>query len=99
MKALLDRGGVVAATNPGILKHKLGVAVAAVRRAGGMTAIDTMNHFFLNKEMIVIGSTYWNMVYGREVSDVLKDDEGIANMHNLGQNLSLIHISEPTRLL
>lgn len=84
------RQGVVAATNPGILKHKLGVAVAAVRRAGGMTAIDTMNHFFLNKEMIVIGSTYWNMVYGREVSDVLKDDEGIANMHNLGQNMASI---------
>ncbi len=53
MKALLDRGGVVAATNPGILKHKVGVAVAAVRRAGGMTSVDTMNHFFLNKEMIV----------------------------------------------
>lgn len=90
MKALLDRGGVVAATNPGILKHKVGVAVAAVRRAGGMTAVDTMNHFFLNKEMIVVGSTYWNMVYGREIGDVLKDDEGIANMRNLGQNMASI---------
>ena len=49
MKALLDRGGVVAAVNPGILKHKLGVAVAAVRRAGGMTAVDTMNHFFFSR--------------------------------------------------
>ena len=89
-KALLDRGGVVAAVNPGILKHKLGVAVAAVRRAGGMTAVDTMNHFFLNKEMIVAGSTYWNMVYGREIGDVLKDNEGIANMRNLGQNMASI---------
>jgi len=90
MKALLDRGGVVSATNTGILKHKLGVAVAAVRRAGGMTAVDTMNHFFLNKEMIVVGSTYWNMVYGREIGDVFKDDEGMANMRNLGQNLASI---------
>ena len=90
MKALLDRGGVVSATNTGILKHKLGVAVAAVRRAGGMTAVDTMNHFFLNKEMIVVGSTYWNMVYGREIGDVFKDDEGLANMRNLGQNLASI---------
>ena len=40
--------------------------------------------------MIVIGSTYWNMVYGREIGDVLKDDEGIANMRNLGQNMALI---------
>lgn len=88
MKALLDRGGVVAAVNPGILRHKLGVAVASVRRAGGMTAVDTMNHFFLNKEMIVVGSTYWNMVYGREIGDVLHDEEGMANMRNLGQNMA-----------
>ena len=30
------------------------------------------------------------MVYGREIGDVLKDDEGIANMRNLGQNMALI---------
>lgn len=90
MKAFLDRGGVVVATNPGLLKHKIGASVVAVRRAGGMTAIDTMNHFMLNKEMIVIGSTYWNMVYGKDIGDVLKDDEGMANMRNLGQNMTSI---------
>ena len=88
MKALLDRGGVVVATNPGLLKHKLGASVAAVRRAGGLTAVDTMNHFMLNKEMIVVGSTYWNMVYGREIGDVMNDEEGMANMRNLGQNMA-----------
>lgn len=88
MKAFLDRGGVVVATNPGLLKHKVGAAVAAVRRAGGMTAVDTMNHFMLNKEMIVVGSTYWNMVYGREISDVMNDEEGMVNMRNLGQNMA-----------
>lgn len=62
--------------------------MAAVRRAGGMTAVDTMNHFMLNKEMIVVGSTYWNMVYGRDVGDVLTDDEGMENMRNLGQNMA-----------
>lgn len=90
MKAFLDRGGVVVATNPGLLKHKIGASVAAVRRAGGMTAIDTMNHFMLNKEMIVVGSTYWNMVYGKNVGDVFNDEEGIANMRNLGQNMAWI---------
>ena len=88
MKAFLDRGGVVVATNPGLLKHKTGASVAAVRRAGGVTAVDTMNHFMLNKEMIVVGSTYWNMVYGREIGDVMNDEEGIANMRNLGQNMA-----------
>lgn len=87
MKALLDRGGVVVATNIGLLKRKVCCSVAAVRRAGGMEAVDTMNHFFLNKEMIVVGSTYWNMVYGKNIGDVLSDEEGIANMKNLGKNM------------
>ena len=90
MKAFLERGGVVVATNLGLLRHKVGAAVAAVRRAGGMTAVDTMNHFMLNKEMIVVGSTYWNMVYGKEIGDVLNDAEGMANMRNLGQNIAWI---------
>lgn len=90
MKAFLERGGVVVATNPGLLRHKVGASVAAVRRGGGMTTVDTMNHFMLNKEMVVVGSTYWNMVYGRNPGDVLTDDEGMANMRNLGQNMSFI---------
>ena len=88
MKALLERAGVVVATNPGLLRRKVGASVAAVRRGGGMTTVDTMNHFMLNKEMIVVGSTYWNMVYGKNVGDVLYDEEGMANMRNLGENMA-----------
>lgn len=90
MKAFLERAGVVVATNSGLLRHKVGASVAAVRRGGGMTTVDTMNHFMLNKEMIVVGSTYWNMVYGKNVGDVINDDEGMANMRNLGENMSFI---------
>ncbi|WP_202962284.1 flavodoxin family protein [Sharpea azabuensis] len=65
-------------------------AVAAVRRGGAMQAVDTMNHFFLNHEMIVVGSTYWNMGYGQMPGDVCNDEEGLANMRNLGQNMSYL---------
>ncbi|MDE7154523.1 MAG: flavodoxin family protein [Muribaculaceae bacterium] len=88
MKAFLERSGVVVATNPGLLRRKVGASVAAVRRGGGMTTVDTMNHFMLNKEMIVVGSTYWNMVYGKNIGDVLNDEEGMANMCNLGENMA-----------
>ena len=88
MKAFLERAGVVAASNPGLLKHKVGAAVSAVRRGGGMATVDTMNHFFLNKEIFVVGSIYWNMVYGKDIGDVLNDIEGINNMKNLGQNMA-----------
>ena len=90
MQALLERAAVVADMNPGLFTHKGGVAVAAVRRGGAMQAVDTMNHFFLNHEMIVVGSTYWNMGYGQMPGDVQKDEEGLANMRNLGQNMSYL---------
>ncbi|AGX42982.1 flavodoxin family protein [Clostridium saccharobutylicum] len=88
MKAFLERAGVVVATNPGMLKHKVGASVAAVRRGGGMTAVDILNHFLLNKEVFVVGSTYWNMVYGKDIGDVINDGEGMRNMKNLGENMA-----------
>lgn len=90
MKAFLERAGVIVASNPELIKYKVGAAVAAVRRGGGMIAIDTMNHFLLNKEIILVGSTYWNMVYGKNIGDVLTDTEGISNMKNLGQNMAWV---------
>ncbi len=88
MKAFLERAGVIVATNPELLKHKIGASVIAVRRGGGMTAVNTLNAFLLNKEVLLVGSTYWNMVYGKDVGDVLQDQEGINNMKNLGRNMA-----------
>lgn len=90
MKALIDRGAVVADMNPQILKHKIGASVVACRRGGALNAIDTLNHFFLNHEMFVVGSTYWNMVYGQMPGDVKNDEEGMANMKNLGENMAYL---------
>ena len=73
--------------NPGLFTHKVGAAVAAARRGGALQAVDAMNHFFLNHEMFVAGSTYWNMAYGQMPGDVLKDQEGLETMKNLGQSM------------
>lgn len=90
MQALLERAAVVSDMNPGLFTHKVGASVAAVRRAGAIQAVDTMNHFFLNHEMYVAGSTYWNIGYGQMPGDVAKDEEGLANMRNLGQNMTYL---------
>jgi multimeric flavodoxin WrbA len=68
--------------------RKGGAAVVAVRRAGAMHAFDTMNHFFLIGEMIVPGSSYWNIGIGREIGGVEKDEEGVATMRTLGRNMA-----------
>lgn len=90
MKALIDRASVVSDMNQGLFKHKVGASVVACRRGGAINAIDTLNHFFLNKEMYLVGSIYWNMVYGQMKGDVLNDLEGIENMKNLGENMSYL---------
>ena len=88
LKAVIERASVVSDTNPGMFRHKVGGAVAVARRAGAMNAIDTINHFFLNKEMSVAGSTYWNIAYGRLPGEAMKNEEAVANMKNLGQNIA-----------
>ena len=90
MQALLERAAVVCDMNSGLMAHKAGVSVAAVRRAGSLQAIDAMNHFFLNHEMFIAGSTYWNMVYGQMPGDVEKDKEGMDNIRNLAKNMTYL---------
>lgn len=88
LKAVIERASVVSDTNPGMFRHKIGGAVAVARRAGAMNTIDTINHFFLNKEMVVVGSSYWNIAYGRLPGEAMKDGEAVANMKNLGRNIA-----------
>jgi multimeric flavodoxin WrbA len=87
-KALIDVAGYAlrGAGNP--LKRKVGASVIAVRRAGAINAFDSINNFFLINEMIIPGSSYWNIAIGREKGDVLKDEEGIKTMKVLGENMA-----------
>jgi multimeric flavodoxin WrbA len=88
MKALIERAGFVGRANDGLLRRKVAAGVAAVRRAGAIHALSSMNHFFLHGEMIVPGSTYWNLGIGREEGEVTKDEEGVQTMKALGRNMA-----------
>ncbi len=88
MKALIDRAGMVSRVNDFMFKRKAGAAVVAARRAGGIHVFDSINHLFLMSQMIVPGSSYWNIGIGREKGEVEKDEEGIQTMKVLGQNMA-----------
>lgn len=88
MKALMDRCGMVSRANGDMFKRKLGAAVVAARRAGAIHVFDSMNHFFLIGQMIVVGSNYWNIGMGREKEEVAGDEEGMNTMKVLGQNMA-----------
>jgi multimeric flavodoxin WrbA len=88
IKCFLDRAWMVARANDNMFKRKVGAAVVAARRAGSVTAFHALNAYFGISEMIIAGSTYWNMGYGREKGACLKDDEALQNMANLGKNMA-----------
>lgn len=88
MKAFLDRAFYVARANGDLFKRKVGAAVVAVRRAGGIPTFDAINHFFLISQMIVPGSSYWNVGFGRKEGEVENDEEAMKTMEALGTNIS-----------
>ena len=90
MKALIDRSGMVAIANGGMLRRKVGAAVVAVRRAGSTHAFDTMNHLFTISQMVVAGSSYWNMGIGMGPGEVNQDEEGVRTMQVLGENMAWV---------
>ena len=85
LKALVERAGYVAYANNHAFAGKIGAAVVAVRRGGATHAYDTINHMFQMSQMIIPGSTYWNMGIGLGKGEVSEDKEGIANMRHLGK--------------
>ncbi len=93
MQAFLERAAVVSDMNKGLFNHKAGASVAAARRGGALNTIDSMNHFFLLQDMFVVGSSYWNIAYGRLPGEVSEDEEGMETMRNLGRNIARLLIA------
>ena len=88
MKALIERSTIVSRSNGDLLKRKVGAAVIAVRRAGATHVLSSINFFFLINQMIIPGSSYWNLAIGRNPGEVRNDAEGIQTMKTLGQNMA-----------
>jgi multimeric flavodoxin WrbA len=85
MKALIDRAGFVSMANGGMYKNKVGAVVVAVRRSGAIHTLDTMSHFFLAGQMIIIGR---GIGVGRDKGEVKKDEEGMKSVKALGQRMA-----------
>ncbi len=88
VKALIDRAGLVSRANGHLFKRKVGAAVVAARRAGATHVYSSINYFFGISHMIVPGSSYWNIGFGKNPGEVLNDEEGIATFRDLGKNMA-----------
>lgn len=68
MQALLERASVVTDMNRGenLFAHKVGASVTAARRGGALSALDSMNHFFMLQN-IATGTTEPLAEYAAEI--------------------------------
>jgi multimeric flavodoxin WrbA len=85
MKALIDRAGYASLANGGLYKNKVGASIVALRRTGGINTLDSMDHFFLAMQMIIVGR---GIGIGRNIGEVEKDEEGIRMVKTLGQRMA-----------
>lgn len=86
--AALQRIGMVSMSTDRFLTWKVGGPVAVARRGGHTSTIQEMLMFFFINNMIVPGSTYWNMLFGKEPGEVWKDVEGINTVRVFAENVA-----------
>ncbi len=88
MKSFLDRAFYVAGVNNGMLRHKVGASVVAVRRSGGLPTFNQLNNYLNYSEMLIPTSNYWNVIHGATPGEALQDEEGVQIMRILGKNMA-----------
>ncbi|OQC06732.1 MAG: 2-amino-4-deoxychorismate dehydrogenase [Candidatus Hydrogenedentes bacterium ADurb.Bin101] len=87
LMALLDRAGYVGRANGNVFARKLGGPVVVARRAGQNFTLAQLLFWFMIMDMIVPGSSYWNIGFGRLQGEVSEDNEGIETVRHFAQNL------------
>ena len=88
MKSFLDRAFYVSGVNGGMMRHKVGASVVAVRRSGGLPAFNQLNNFLCYSEMLMPTSNYWNVIHGASPGEAKQDAEGVQIMRVLGKNMA-----------
>lgn len=86
----MQRIGMVSRSNDNFLSWKVGGPIAVARRGGHTSTIQEMLMFFFINDMIVPGSTYWNMVFGHAQGEVQDDDEGMETVRKFGYNVATL---------
>jgi len=77
----------VARGSGNLFSRKLGGPIVVARRAGQNFTYAQLLMWFMISDMVVPGSSYWNMAIGAEPGDVLADVEALATLDRFCDNL------------
>jgi multimeric flavodoxin WrbA len=86
----LQRIAMASMQQGNFLSRMVGGPVAVARRGGSTAAIQEMLMFYLSNDMIVPGSTYWNIVFGQAPGQALEDEEGMDTIRRFGENTAFL---------
>lgn len=87
MKSFLDR---VFFSQGSKFRHKVGAAVVAVRRTGGISGLEQLLHYLTYAEMVLPTTNYWNVIHGMAPGEAMQDEEGKQIMSVLGKNMAWV---------
>ncbi len=90
MKSFLDRLFYVSTSNGNLFRHKVGAAIVADRREGGISTLNELNYYLSYSEMMIPTSNYWNIIYGTTPDEVVQDTEGNQIMRVLRKNMAYL---------
>ncbi len=90
LKGLMERTGYISRFNKEPFKGKVGGPLVVARRAGHNFTIAEIDLWYHILGMVEPGSSYWNIAFGREPGDVLKDAEGLKTAWNFGKNMAYV---------
>ncbi|MBQ2614594.1 MAG: flavodoxin family protein [Clostridia bacterium] len=83
--SLMDRVCYAGGKN---LMFKPAASIVSCRRGGASATFDQLNKYFSILHMPIVSSNYWNQVHGNTPEEVLKDEEGMQTMRQLGRNMA-----------
>ena len=84
IKATIDRAGFAGRD---AFRRKVGAPFTVARRAGQNYTFAQLMYFFMICDMIVPGSSYWNVAFGLKEGSVREDEEGLQTIEHLGENV------------
>ncbi len=87
LKAFMERTGYIS-IKWRAFAGKVGGPLVVARRAGKTATFAQIMYWFQIMDMIVPGSNYWNVAFGREPGDVRGDEEGMDTAWHFGKNVA-----------
>ena len=86
----MERAGWLSRPRGNPFNRKVGGPLVVARRAGHNFTVAEINFWFHILGMIVPGSSYWNIAFGRQPGEVANDEVGLRTAWNFGMNMAFV---------